>query len=76
MKSTITVSRKWNNPSIMSFVDIDQVGSTMTLESFLDACLVEMGNPTLLFTKAQLAVKLKDAATAVVDEMKRSTVHV
>lgn len=76
MKSTITVSRKWNNPSIVSFVDANEIGSTMLLDEYLEAVLQIVGSPTFVLTRAQLAEKVKSASTQVVEEMKRATVNV
>lgn len=76
MKTVITVSRKWNNPTIAAFVDTHEVGATMYLDEFIDSLLEEIGSPTFIMTKAQLASKVKTAATTIVDEMKRATVNV
>ena len=76
MKTVITVSRKWGNPTIAAFVDTHEVGATMYLDEFIESLLAEVGSPTMIMTRAQLAAKVKAAASTVVDEMKRATVNV
>lgn len=76
MKSTLTVCRKWNNPTIMAFVDNTEIGATMILDDYLNAVLQIVGSPTFVMTKAQLAEKVKAASDQVISEMKRATVHV
>ena len=73
MKSTVYVSRKWKNPIINSFMTIGEVGSNMDLDAFLETLVEEIGNPTLMFTKATLLQKLRDASEKIKVEMKEGT---
>ncbi len=75
-KETVVVSRAWKNPEIKVFVSVTEVGAGMELETFLRTIVEEMGNPTLLVTKQQLLNKVFAAKDAVVNEMKKATIHV
>lgn len=71
----IVVSRKYHGTQIEAFLT-DELGARMDLDDFLDALVEEVGNPTMVFTKASLKAKLKFSSIAVIDEMKKATVHV
>ena len=70
---TVTILRRWNNPKIEITVYNDSIELTMTLEDFVRALTDEVaekvvveavqaaGNPTLLFTNAQLEKRLLSA---------------
>ena len=70
---TVTILRKWNNPKIEIQVSSDSIQVSMTLDDFVRALtdevaedLVSMiakdsGNPTFLFTKAQLEKHMIDS---------------
>ena len=75
-KEKIVVSRRWNEPEIELFVSQVEVGARMGLQPFIDAVLEELGSPTMIMTRAQLAKKVDAAITSVVDEMKRQTVNI
>lgn len=67
---TVTIMRRWNNPRIEIMVSNEAIALTMTLEDFVRALTDEVaervvveavqaaGNPTLLFTNAQLEKRL------------------
>lgn len=71
----IVVSRKWNSPNIELFLDSDEIGIKISVVDFLDALVIEVGNPTLLVTKNALRLKLEDATNKIVAEMKNQTVN-
>ncbi len=52
---------------------IGEVGSNMDLDAFLETLVEEIGNPTLMFTKATLLQKLRDASEKIKVEMKEGT---
>lgn len=76
MKTKIIVCRKWQEPEIELFVDQTEIGAKMSLDDFKLAIHNEIGSPALLMTKAQMLDALDKAITAVVAEMKSSTVHI
>jgi hypothetical protein len=75
-KERVVVSRAWRNPEIRVFASNVEVGADMDMETFLRTLVDIMGNPTMLVTRAQLLGKMLAAKDQVVEEMKRSTIHV
>ena len=73
MSTLVTIMRKWNNPRIEIRLNSEALEIDMSLEDFLLALTDEAaeplvkqvvqdaGNPTLLFTNAQLERRLIDA---------------
>ena len=69
----VTILRKWNNPAIEIVISQESIELSMSLDNFLLALTDEAaeplvkqvvqdaGNPTLLFTNAQLERRLIDA---------------
>ncbi len=72
-KSIVVVSRKWKDFKIESFMNNEEVGSKVELDSYLKVMVDLIGNPTLLITKAQLLQKLIDASEVIKTEMKEGT---
>lgn len=72
----VVVSRNWDNPNIELFINAASVGARMELYDFINAVLEEVGNPTLLVTKAALNKKISEATAKVVAEMKNQTVNI
>ena len=75
-KSTVIVSRQWNFPAIRAFVDTKEVGAEIDLDDFIEALLYQVGSPTFMMTKKQLADKVHAAKEEVIIELKKATVHV
>lgn len=73
MKNIVTILRKWNNPQIVIRLSNEALELDMSLEDFLLAltdeaaellvkqAVQDAGNPTLLFTNAQLEKRLVDS---------------
>lgn len=103
MKSShVVISRDWDNPQINIDITDESIGIKMRLDDFIPALVAELdaaalvagmvteiGNPTTLVTKAQLASALTDAiassglaarlgiaASNVVASLKRETTRV
>lgn len=76
MADKIVVSRKWNNPKIEAFYNHSEVGAACTVEEFIDILVEEVGNPTLLVTKAKLKAKLMAGWEKLEAELKDSTRYV
>lgn len=72
----VVVCRLWKNTEISAFVDSEGVGAHVKLEDFLTQVIERVGNPTLLVTKAQLKERMLAASVDMLEEMKRTTVHV
>lgn len=72
----VIVSRKWKEPEITTFVDVEQVGSSISLDNYLISLVEEIGNPTMIVSKAALLKRLQDASSVVVIELKKTTIHI
>lgn len=75
-KSVVTVSRKWNEPNIIVWVNNEGIGMGMKLDDYLVALSEEIGNPLLLLTKAQMLQKMRDVTSIVESEMKDATLKI
>lgn len=75
-KEVVVISRNWNNPSISIKVTLDGISLATDLNDFMAALVEEMGNPTMLVTKAQLAARIELARAAVVEKIKAESVKV
>lgn len=76
MKTAAVVSRKWDNPTIEAFATVIGVGASMDMQDVLKALVKEIGNPTMMFTQAQLLARLQAAWLVVEAEIKEGTRHV
>lgn len=76
MREKIITSRKWHNPEIETFITTAEVGASISLDDFIEAVVADIGNPTMLLTKAALKAKLEEASARVLHEMKLATTHV
>jgi hypothetical protein len=74
-KQVVTISRKWNNPEIMAFMDDVEVGAQVGLSDFVEAMVRVMGSPTMILTKKQLRERMFDSCHEVLEEVKRATNH-
>lgn len=75
-RSVVTVSRKWSQPNILVWVTNEEIGMGMKLDDYLVALCEEIGNPTLLLTKAQMLQKMREATPVVEREMKEASLHI
>ena len=75
-KSVVTVSRKWNEPNIIVWVNNEGIGMGMKMDDYLVALSEEVGSPTFLLTKAQMLQKMREASPKVEAEMKDATLKV
>lgn len=76
MKTRLVISRQWDNPQIRAFVSQTEVGAEIELDDYIDAIVEQIGNPTLMVTKAGLKEKIRIASEAVLAELRKSTAHV
>jgi hypothetical protein len=75
-KSVVVVSRFWNNPNILVWVNNESIGMGMKLDDFLVALSEEIGNPAFLLTKAQMLQKMRSVTPTIESEMKDATIKV
>lgn len=72
----VIVARKWKEPEITTFVDVQQVGSSMSLDDYLVSIVEEIGNPTTIISKSALLKKLQEASSVIIMELKKATIHI
>lgn len=72
-KYVVTVSRKWNSPEILVWVNDTEIGMGMALDDFLVAMTQEIGNPALILTQSGLLAKMRTAAPVVEAEMREKS---
>jgi hypothetical protein len=68
----VVISRYWHKPEISILVK-DGISLEIGLEDYLKAVVAEMGNPTTLFTRAQLERRLLDAGRAANEKIKEAS---
>lgn len=74
--SAVIIKREWADAQISITVTSTGIGISIPMDEFMVACGIEMGNPLLLMTNAQLVAKLKAAAERVIDGAKDETKRV
>lgn len=72
-RTIVQVSRKWGDTPIEAFISEEGVGARVTLASYLNALVEEVGNPSMVMTKAGLLTRLTSASEVVLAEMKSAT---
>jgi|JI8StandDraft_1071087.scaffolds.fasta_scaffold57829_2 hypothetical protein len=75
-KARVVITKHWTNPEILVTVALSGIGVQIHLKDFIDALVLEAGNPSMLVTKNGLNKRLKAAAEIVVQKMKQETVKV
>jgi hypothetical protein len=72
-KNLIVVSRVFGNPNVEVDLTVEGIAIKLAVSKFLAAMVEDVGNPTLLVTKAQLLKALTAAAETVVTDMKQDS---
>lgn len=75
-RTSVVVSRKWDNPEIRAFVNFEGVGASIDVRAFVAALVAETGNPLTIVTQAQLERVMQAAAARVLEELKAATKYV
>lgn len=73
MRERFVIGRKWNNPSIYTYVNAEQIEMQLDLADFINALVEEAGSPALTMTKSGLKAKLLEAAEKVCTEVKKAS---
>ena len=71
----IRILKKYGKEIAISIGD-KTIGIEMPLDAFIASVVSEIGNPTMLLTKAQLVDAISAAADRVILQMKQQTVSV
>lgn len=71
------IRKTWNFP-IQVYVELDDNGLTLSssIDEFFQACVEEVGNPTMILTKSALLSKLNAAAERVRLDLQKSSIEV
>lgn len=75
-KQTLVIAREWTNPQIHVWISEETIGMRMSAEDYLKALAEEIGNPTMLVTKAALLEKLQQANSRIISSMKNYSTSV
>ena len=75
-KDVVVISREWANPEIRIQVNANGIALGISLDDFMAAVADEVGNPTLMLTKAQLATKMQAAKGVVLEKVKAESKRV
>jgi hypothetical protein len=76
MKSVVTISRKWDNPKINTWVTGEEIGIKMDMADFVTALKQELGSVTWTFKKDTFDKQLDAAILNVIQGMKDETIKV
>lgn len=77
MKAKLCTGRYWAHPAVYAIATSEKIELQVNLfDDGIDAVIEEIGNPTLLVTKAQLKKKMKAAFEKVLSEVRRASVEV
>lgn len=75
-RSKVVIGRKWNNPNIYTYIDVNKIELDISLKDFIHALAEEIGNPALCMTKAQLEKRMQTALDKVLSEVKKVSTEV
>jgi hypothetical protein len=73
MKSTVTISRHWNNPKINKTVTVDGIALSIDMDDFVTALKEEIGSVTTTFTKKTFETKLDKAVYSTIEKIKEES---
>lgn len=72
----VVITRHWHQPTIAIQITDKLIGLDMPLTDYVEALVVEMGNPATLLTQAALRKRLFAAVAVVNSKMKQETAKV
>ena len=75
-RDVVVISREWSKPEIKIQVNSNGIALAISLDDFVTALAAEVGSPTLLLTKAQLAAKMDFAKQVVLEKVKQESKQV
>ena len=61
---------------IETYITSGEIGSKINLTDYITALIEEIGNPSMILTKASLKSKIEVATEAILFEMRAATKHV
>lgn len=69
-KAKVIIMRKWNNPEIKMYVDLEQINLSISLEDFKNALKQQIGSVTFVFRKKTFDELLDKAFEEVIRSIK------
>jgi hypothetical protein len=69
----VVISREWHNPHVTIQITDRSISLDMPLTDYIEALVLEMGNPATLLTQAALRKRLFAASEVVNRKMKHET---
>jgi hypothetical protein len=72
-KQVVTISRQWDNPSILTTIDQNEISLKISLEDFITALKHEIGTVAYTFTRASLNEKIDNAVNLVLESIKEES---
>jgi len=73
MKPTVTISKKWGHPQITTQISREGITLQISLDDFLQAVKMEMGDTMKVFDRVDLHNRIDDLAIAILGESLDST---
>ena len=76
MKKIVTISRKWDNPKILTTISDEGISLQMDMVDFVSALKREIGSVTWIFTEKDFESRLDTAVMAVLQGIKEESAKV
>jgi hypothetical protein len=70
MIERVTVSRRWNNPTITSRITIDELSLSMDMDNFVIALIEELGSVAFVFTRKEIDKRVRESVFKILDGIK------
>lgn len=75
-KSVVTISRKWNNPKILTTINDEEISLKIELSDFVDAVIQEIGSVTFTVRDSSFRAKVYQAVERVLEGVKEESAKV
>jgi len=73
MKTVLTVSRRWNNPTIRTVITVEEISLSMDIGDFKTALKKEIGSPLMMFTGKKLSDSIDKAVDNIIAGIKEES---
>lgn len=72
-KSILTISRKWQQPTVLVKIDIEGIAISVDLVDYIEALIAEIGSIAFVFKKETFAQQLRAANDRVISGLKEES---
>jgi hypothetical protein len=76
MKSIVTISKYWDNPTILTSISAQGISLQIDLVDFIEALIAEVGSVTWVITDKQFRVRLEAACKTVIEGIKEESIKI